>query len=226
MPLMIVNGNDGDNKVSNIVAFSDSNHRNPSTVNGKVAPPRRKKNIESRPREYLTPKEMDGLIKAAGKHGRHQHRDSTLLLVAYRHALRVSELVHLKWSQVDFNQGLLHVNRLKNGVSSVHPIGGSEIRALRRLKRDYPASPYLFVTERGGPLTTSTVRKIVHRAGQTAGLEFRAHPHMIRHATGYKLANDGQDTRAIQLYMGHRNIQHTVVYTELTSTRFNDFWGD
>jgi type 1 fimbriae regulatory protein FimB/type 1 fimbriae regulatory protein FimE len=191
-----------------------------------VTPPRRKKNIESRPREYLTPKEMDGLIKAAGKQGRHQHRDSTLLLVAFRHALRVSELVFLKWSQVDLDQGLLHINRLKNGVSSVHPIGGAEIRALRRLKRDYPATPYLFVTERGGPLTTSTVRKIVHRAGQVAGLEFRAHPHMIRHATGYKLANDGQDTRAIQLYMGHRNIQHTVVYTELTPMRFNNFFAD
>ena len=185
--------------MSNVVAFSDSKSSIPSTVNGKVAPPRRKKNIESRPREYLTPKEMDRLIAAAGKLGRHQHRDRTMLLVAYRHALRVGELVHLKWSQVDFDQGLIHINRLKNGVSSVHPLGGVEIRALRRLKRECSTTPYLFVTEIGGPLTTSTVRKIVRRAGEEAGIEFPTHPHMIRHATGYKCANEGHDTRAIQL---------------------------
>ena len=90
----------------------------------------------------------------------------------------------------------------------------------------YSDTPYLFVTERKGPLTTATVRKLVARAGEKAKLGFPVHPHMLRHACGYKLANDGQDTRAIQLYMGHRNIQHTVRYTELASDRFNGFWKD
>ncbi len=103
---------------------------------------------------------------------------------------------------------------------------GLELRALRRLQRDYPNSPYLFTGERKGPLTDSTVRKMIARAGIAAGLEFPVHPHMLRHAAGYKLANDGQDTMAIQHYLGHRNIAHTVRYTELSPERFKDFWQD
>jgi hypothetical protein len=96
--------------------------------------------------------------------------------------------------------------------------------ALRRLERDYPETPYVFVSERQAPLTADTVRKIVARAGQHAGIQFPIHPHMLRHATGYKLANDGQDTRAIQHYLGHRNIQHTTRYTELAADRLKSFW--
>jgi type 1 fimbriae regulatory protein FimB/type 1 fimbriae regulatory protein FimE len=128
--------------------------------------------------------------------------------------------------QIDLEQGLLHVNRLKNGTPSVHPLRGPEIRALRKLYRDYPDSPYVFSTERRGPLTDSAARKIVSRAGKRAGIEFPVHPHMLRHAAGFYLASKGQDTRAIQAYMGHRNIQHTVRYTELAPDRFKDFWKD
>jgi type 1 fimbriae regulatory protein FimE len=110
--------------------------------------------------------------------------------------------------------------------ASTQPLGGPEIRALRRLQRDYPDTPYVFVTERKGPLTASTVRKLVARVGAAAKLGFPVHPHMLRHACGYKLANEGHDTRAIQHYMGHRNIQHTVRYTELAPDRFNGFWRD
>ena len=165
-------------------------------------------------------------MKAAGKTGRHRHRDSTLILVAYRHGLRVSELVAMQWDHVDLSQGRMHVGRVKQGIDSVHPIRGPEIRALRRLKRDYADSPYLFTTERQGPLTDSAVRKIVTRAGEVAGFAFPIHPHMLRHSTGYKLANDGHDTRAIQQYLGHKNIQHTVRYTQLSAARFKDFWKD
>jgi type 1 fimbriae regulatory protein FimB/type 1 fimbriae regulatory protein FimE len=84
----------------------------------------------------------------------------------------------------------------------------------------------VFVTERKGPLTASGVRKLVARAGRNAGIAFPVHPHMLRHACGFKLANDGHDTRAIQHYLGHRNIQHTVRYTELAADRFNGFWRD
>lgn len=198
----------------------------PNTENGKVPPPRRKRNAEVRPREYLTPKEVEALMEAASKTGRHQHRDQTLILLVYRHALRVSEAVSLRWDMVDLGQGLLHVQRAKNGVPSVHPLRGPELRALRRLRRDYPDTPYLFTTERGGPMTASGVRKMIARAGEVAEIGFPVHPHMLRHAAGYKLANDGQDTRAIQHYMGHRNIQHTVRYTELAADRFKGFWSD
>jgi len=199
--------------------------KTPSTENGKV-PPRRQPNRALRKREYLRPDEVEALQTVAGRLGRHGHRDRTLVLLIYRHALRVSEAVSLRWDQVDLKQGLLHVTRRKNGVPSVHPLRGPEIRALRTLKRAYPETPYLFVTERGGPLTDSTVRKLIARAGRKAGLDFPVHPHMLRHATGYKLANDGHDTRAIQHYMGHKNIQHTVRYTKLSSDRFKTFWKD
>ena len=188
--------------------------------------PKRSKNKDVRKREYLTEQEVEMLMDSAKKTGRHGHRDATLILLAYRHGLRVSELVSLRWEQIDLKQGLLHVNRLKNGTASTHPVRGPEIRALRRLQREYPDTPYVFVTERKGPLTTSTVRKLVARAGQKAKITFPIHPHMLRHACGFKLANDGQDTRAIQHYLGHKNIQHTVRYTELSSERFNTFWND
>ncbi len=189
-------------------------------------PPRRLPNADRRAREHLTPDEIEKLLTAAGKTGRHGLRDRTLLLLGYRHGLRVSELVALRWDQVDFKAGTLHVARLKNGLPSSHPIRGPELRALRELQRQYPGSPYLFVSELKGPMTTATVRKLMARAGVRARLPFPVHPHMLRHATGYKLANDGQDTRAIQHYLGHRNITHTVRYTEMAPGRFKSFWRD
>jgi type 1 fimbriae regulatory protein FimB/type 1 fimbriae regulatory protein FimE len=164
---------------------------------------------------------VDKLTNAASHVGRYGHRDATLILLAYRHGLRVSELVAMRWDQIDLEQGLLHVSRVKNGVPSTHPLRGPEIRALRRLRREYPIAPYVFTTERRGAMTASSVRKIVTRAGEQANLGFPVHPHMLRHACGFKLANEGHDTRAIQLYLGHRNIQHTVRYTELAADRFS-----
>jgi integrase len=170
------------------------------------------------------PHEVDRLI-ATARRNRWGHRDATMILVAYRHGLRVGELVNLEWSQIDFNSGNMHVNRLKQGVSSTHPIRGDELRALRRLQREQePKSPFVFTTERGGPFTTSAFAKLIESAGIKAKLPFPVHAHMLRHSTGYKLANDGQDTRALQAYLGHKNIQHTVRYTELAPTRFKNFW--
>jgi integrase len=200
----------------------------PSTINGTVnqrQPPKRRRNGEVRTREYLTPAEMDRLIAAAGDN-RNGHRDSTMLLVAYRHGLRPVELVTLRWEQFDFAQGRVHVGRVKGSAESVHPLSGRELRALRRLKREQPSSPFVFTSERGAPFTTAGFRKMVARLGVAARFDFPVHPHMLRHACGYKLANDGVDTRSLQAYLGHKNIQHTVRYTELAPTRFKDFWRD
>ena len=209
---------------SNVVALRGPDQGVPNSLNGKV-PPRRIPNKQRRTREYLTEREVDRLMDAARKAGRYGHRDATLILLAYRHGLRVAELVALRWDQIDLAQGLLHVARVKHGTPSTHPVRGPEIRALRRLQRAY-AGPYVLMTERQGPLTTSTVRKIIARAGELADLGFPVHPHMLRHACGFKLANDGHDTRAIQHYLGHRCITHTTRYTELAADRFNGFWKD
>lgn len=210
---------------SNILAFKPVTKQVPSVVNGNV-PPRRVTNKERRSREYLTGDEVDRLMEAAKKIGRHGHRDAALILIAYRHGLRVSELVGLRWDQVDLKQGLLHVNRLKNGRDSTHPLRGCEIRALRRVQRDYDSKAYVFVSERGGPLTDATVRKMIARAGEKTDFGFPVHPHMLRHACGFYLANQGHDTRAIQQYLGHQEIRHTTLYTELAPDRFKGFWRD
>jgi type 1 fimbriae regulatory protein FimB/type 1 fimbriae regulatory protein FimE len=166
------------------------------------------------------------MLKAAKVVGRHGHRDRTLILLAYRHGLRISELVALRWSQVDFSGGTIYINRLKHGISATHPLRGPELRALRQLQREYPDSPYLFMSERGAAMASATARGIIERAGIKAGLPISVHPHMLRHACGFYLAAKGHDTRAIQAYLGHKNIQHTVRYTELAPGRFKDFWTD
>jgi type 1 fimbriae regulatory protein FimB/type 1 fimbriae regulatory protein FimE len=202
----------------------------PATVNGTVGlrsrPPERRRNADVRTREYLTSAEVERLIKVAGDN-RYGHRDATMILIAYRHGLRPIELVGLRWEQVDFARSELHVARVKGSAASVHPLTGRELRQLRRLQREQmPASPFVFTSERGTPFTTAGWRKMVARLGVAAVFEFLAHPHMLRHACGFKLANDGVDTRSLQAYLGHRNIQHTVRYTELAPARFKDFWRD
>ena len=194
-----------------------------STVNRTVTP-MRPPNADLRTREYLTETEVERLMAAARKN-RWGHRDATMILVAYRHGLRVSELVDLRWDQIELASGSLHVRRVKRGTPSTHPILGDELRALRRLQREQGfKSPFVFTSERGSPFTTAGFARMVERVGAEAKLGLKAHPHMLRHACGYALANRGHDTRALQAYLGHRNIQHTVRYTELSPTRFKDFW--
>lgn len=184
---------------------------------------RRGPNADYRPREYLTETEVDRLIEATRKRGRNGARDSAAILLAYRHGLRASELVALHWAQIDLRQGRLHVNRAKAGIESVHPLHGPELRALRPL---VGKSPYVFITEAGTPVTTAWFLRMVQRTGEAAGLPFPVHPHMLRHATGYKLANDGADTRSLAHYLGHRNLQSTARYTALAPDRFAKFWSD
>lgn len=193
----------------------------PTTLNRTL--PVRRPNAAYRQREYLTEKEVDRLIEAARKRGRNGPRDSAAILMAYRHGLRAQELCQLRWSQVDLRHGRLHVNRAKGGAESVHPLHGPELRALRPL---LGTSPYVFVTEAGTPVTTAWFLRMLQRTGRAAKLAFGIHPHMLRHACGYKLANDGHDTRAIQHYLGHRSIASTVRYTTMSPHRFRGFWKD
>jgi integrase len=190
-------------------------------------PPRRLTNAERRPREHLTPAEVEILRRSAkARGGRYGDRDALAILVMYRHGLRVIELCRLTRPQVDFKGSVLHVSRVKNGRPSTQPLGGQEIRGLRKLFRDWPDGRFAFQTERGGPLTPAGFRKTLARIGAASPLGFPVHPHMLRHGCGYYLANKGTDTRALQQYLGHRNIQHTVRYTELDAERFNGLWPD
>jgi integrase len=196
------------------------------TTKKRTVTPRRRRNGDLRTREYLTEAEVERLMKAAAGN-RWGHRDATMILVAYRHGLRVSELVDLRWDQVDFRTATLHVRRAKQGTPSTHPIIGDELRALRQLQREQePKSAFVFTSERGAPFTSAGFARMLERAGTEAKFDFKPHPHMLRHACGYALANRGHDTRALQAYLGHKNIQHTVRYTELSPTRFKNFWRE
>jgi integrase len=175
-------------------------------------------------RKYLTGHEVERLMNAARKSSRWGHRDATMILVAYRHGLRASELCDLQWHQVELNAGRLHVRRAKNGTPSVHPMQGDEIRALRRLQREQRPSAHVFQSERGGPMTPKSFHGLFARIGERARMPFPVHPHQLRHGCGFALANEGHDTRALQAWLGHKNIQHTVRYTELSPNRFKDFW--
>jgi integrase len=193
----------------------------PRNVNRSV--PVRPANARLRQREYLTAKEVEKLIKAAkDDRGRYGDRDATMILIAFRHGLRAAEICDLEWPQVEFGRSAsLHVRRVKNGKPAVHPLRGDEIRALRELRRQFPDSGYVFATERGGPFTTDAVNRLIKRIGARAGFAFPVHAApRLRLCPGQQ----GPYTRAIQNWLVHRSIQHTVRYTELSATRFKDFW--
>jgi integrase len=179
-----------------------------------------------KPRLYLTEAEIEKLMDAARRGNRYGHRDATALLLAYRHGLRASELATLRWDDIDFSGSKLHIRRAKGGEVSVHPIGGRELRALRRLQREQLAVTYIFHSERGAPLSIAGYQRMVARVGRRAGFGWRVSSHALRHSCGFKLANDGRDTRAIQHYLGHRSIVSTSRYTALSSERFKGFWKD
>jgi integrase len=197
----------------------------PSTVNCTVA--LRKPNAELRTREHLTVGEVEKLIDAASTN-RQGYRDELMVLLAFRHGLRAAEVCDLRWEQINFTDAALHVRRIKHGTPATHPLTGREMRALRKHQRASPGATgaFVFVSERGAPLSAPGFSRMVERAGRAAKLGIKVHAHMLRHACGYALANAGHDTRALQAYLGHANIQNTTRYTALAQDRFKGFWQD
>lgn len=210
-------------------------------------PPARRKNEDVREREYLTPDEVTRLQDQALTFGRYPLRDSTMIMLAFGHGLRVSELVSATWerseadevnrgkvtTRINLKDGTIYIRRSKGSRSGEHDLRKCEVTNLKKLVKemknrdpDYEQKGHVFVNERGGPLSLSSFHKIVARAGRDASLSFPAHPHQLRHACGYKMINDGIDVRIVQVWMGHRNIQHTVRYTEVDSKRLKGLWKD
>jgi integrase len=175
----------------------------------------------SKDRDYLTPEEANRLIAAAGKVGRNPLRDQVLLRLMYRHGLRAKEARHVKWTHFDLDaprDKTFHIFRVKGSRDSVHVLDRDEVAGLRKLQAD-SGGPYVFTSERGGVLSPDMIARIVARAGVEAGIGFHVHPHMLRHAAGHMLANEGVDTRMIQEFLGHRDIRNTVRYTQLAAKR-------
>lgn len=183
--------------------------------------------VDRQGRDFLTEAEMQRFLDAA-RYGRHGVRDYLLLLLTYRHGLRVSEAIDLRLKDFDLGTARLFVRRKKGSLSTHQPLEGDEIRALRawlreRELRQDARSSYLFLSERG-PMTRQAVNYLAKEIGRRATLRFHVHPHMLRHSTGYYLANRGYDTRLIQDYLGHKNIAHTVKYTRTAAVRFEGLW--
>ena len=191
-------------------------------------PSREKAPKGRRIRKFLRESEIMKLIEAARGVGRCRHRDATLILIMFRHGLRISEATNLTWAQVDLHAKRLFVRRLKNGKPSIHELSGGEIKALKVLRK-HPAdqSTYVFTSTQGGALDRSTAGKMIRRAGEHAKLEVSVNTHMMRHSCGYHLINVRKiDPRRIQDYLGHKDIRHTVAYTELDENKFDGIWGD
>ena len=196
------------------------------TVRSESADTDRPTSRSPRQRDHLTESEIDRLMAIARRDARYGHRDATAVLVAYRHGLRSSELVALEWDQFDLARKTVRLWRVKGGDPSTHYLSNSELRALRRLQRENPPGPHVFMSERGGPVTTAWFRKMMARLGERAGMPFKVHPHQLRHSIGYLYANQGKDTRSLQAFLGHRNIQSTVRYTKMSPTRFKGWERD
>ncbi len=190
-------------------------------MNARNTPPRTVPNKDKRSKEWLSSLEIDRLI-AGANHGPLAMRNKLMLTIGYRHALRASELLALDWDQVDFPARTIYIVRSKNGINSIHSLEEDEIRGLKRIwrKQGSPSKGLIFLSKDGKRLSPRTFRHIVQTSGKRAKLGDYIHPHMLRHSKGYNLVNRDVNLRKIQVFMGHKCIQNTLIYTQLKSDRF------
>jgi len=189
-------------------------------MEGTVMRPVRKPNAAYRVREHLTEDEIAKLLGAL-KRNRHGQRDWLIGLMIYRNGLRLSEACDLRWDDIDLTKRNIQIRRFKGSIDSVHYLERDELAGLRRIER---TSAYVFVNERCDPFRRMGIARMIERAGEEAGLPFPVHAHMLRHSTGYALANKGIDTRRLQHYLGHASITNTVRYTAMSPEPFRDIW--
>jgi type 1 fimbriae regulatory protein FimB/type 1 fimbriae regulatory protein FimE len=188
-----------------------------------LKPPIKQPNKKRRSREYLTESEINSLI-AAAIHTKHINRNKLIIYMMFYHGLRVSELINLKWEQVCLKNKIIHINRAKNGVPSIHPLKKRELYYLKQLLPNHIKKGFIFNSERGEPFSARQIHYIIHRMALHSDINILVHPHMLRHSCGYFLANKGVDTRSIQAYLGHADIKSTVIYTEISPARFANFF--
>ncbi len=157
------------------------------------------------------------LVRSAGTSSRNPLRDAALVLVAWRHGLRASEIGLLRWENIDFKSSELFVVRLKDSQSGGAPLWPDEFKALKRLHKsmDLPSSGYVFLSERGTPIERDGVRRLLERLGKAARLPFTPNPHQLRHGCGYHHINKGAELKLVQKLLGHKNITNTDHYTQL-----------
>jgi len=185
----------------------------------------RKPNTELRPREYLEPGEVERMISAARK-TRNSTRDAALVMLMYRHGLRVQEAANLRWLDVDLDAEKIQIRRLKGRSAKAshpaqHPLSGPELRILKQLRRENPACEHVF-----GGMAKRTMQWTITKLGEKIGLPFPVHAHMLRHALGFVMANKGVDTRTLGDFMGHRSLDSTMIYTQIAPARFATMWED
>jgi type 1 fimbriae regulatory protein FimB len=223
-----VEQNDLGEDVGQIIRFPNPDERHLvkpelaiATVEKKGTSPNQGYAATGRTREYLTESEVDQLLAQAKKFGRasQQQRNYTIVLMVYRHGLRASEAADLRWTDIDFDKGTILVRRCKGSDDSTHFLQGDEMRALRKLQREAKPSPFVF-----GAIAETAISTLVKRIGKNL-YTFPIHAHMLRHSCGYYLANKGIDTRTIQAYLGHKNIENTVRYTKLSPNKFKGLWS-
>src|SRR6516164_2846094 len=199
--------NGGNLLMNTVIQLPRSQSEKPTVRGGRA------KNADYRQREYLTEPEIEKLLATAGE-SRNPVRDRLLILMAFRHALRVSELVDLRWQQVHLDSATIDIRRAKNGTPGIHGLQGDELRLLRALRRENPHADFVFPSERKAPLSVDGAQKLIERLGVTAKLSFPIHAHMLRHAAGYALAARGVDTRTLQAFMGHRSIVNRQAHSQ------------
>lgn len=175
-----------------------------------------------RGKRHLTDAEVAKVCAAIQKNSRYSDRDELMVWMAFRHALRVSELVDVKWQHFDLKAGQMAIKRMKNGIDTLHPISDKrELMLLRRVHRGQgkPTTGFVFKNERGNVVSVNGFQKMFGKFSEQA-LDVKWNAHALRHGCGTALIDRGHDLRTVQIYLGHKNIQNTTRYLHESVKQF------